>query len=222
VFVVVVGAVVAVALAGGDAVVRGTPRAAAPTTTTGSPLAPRSGWTTLSNPVSGLSYQIPPTGWSTNPQNGSVAPVTLTQGAERSAYTCGKPPERLLRGVLGSGAAPRTDPSALAETVAEEAASQYYSTGDQPAQVTVDPARPLRRTTGSGTSLPGALGRAIVHQHADPCLASEGEVRVFVLQFADHDGVLLVNADVAGGPARPAPATDSELRAIIGTARPTD
>ncbi len=222
VFLVVVAAVVAVALTGGDAVVRGTPRAVGPTTSQGTPLPPQAGWTTLSNPVSGLSYQVPPTGWSTNPENGTVAPVTLTQGAERSAYTCGKPPERLIRGVLGSGSAPRTDPSALAETVAEEAASQYYTTGDQPAQVTVDPAQPIRRTTGSGTSLPGALARAIVHQHADPCLASEGEVLVFVLQFADHDGVLLVNADVAGGPAQPAPATDRELRAIISTAHPTD
>lgn len=218
----VAGAVLAVVLAGGDAVVSGTPRPVDPAPTQAAPLAPKSGWTTLSNPVSGLSYQVPPTDWSTDPQNGTVPPVTLTQGAQRTGYTCGKPPERLIRGVLGSGSAPRTDPAALAETLAEEAASQYYSTGDQPAQVTVDPAQPVRRTAGSGASLTGALARAVAHQHADPCLASAGEVLVFVLRFADHDGVLLVNADVAGGPARPAPATDAELRAIVSTAVPTD
>jgi hypothetical protein len=204
------------------AAVPGNPRAVPPAPTQVAPLTRQPGWTTLSNPESGLSYQIPPSGWRTNPQNGTVAQVTLTQGAERTGYTCGKPLERLIRGVLGSGAAPRTDPAALAEVVAQAAAGQYYATGDRQPQVTVEPARPVLRHTGSGTAVRGALARAIAHQHADRCLASAGEVLVLVLQFPDHDGVLLVNADVAGGPAQPAPATDRELRTIIGTAHPTD
>lgn len=185
------------------------------------PLRTQDNWTTLSNPASGLSYQIPPTNWSTNPQVGAVGSVTLAQGAERTAYTCGKPPERLLRGLLGSGSAPRTDPAGLAASVARSAANQYYTTGSTPPKVTLGPAQPVRRNTQSGTTLHGVLVRAIAIQQTDPCLASQGELLVFVLQFPDHDGVLLVNADVAGGPAQPAPATDAELRTIIGTAQPT-
>jgi hypothetical protein len=220
VFLFVVGAVLAVTLAGGDETVGG--HAVASNPPTPGPSAPQDGWTTLSNPASGLSYQIPPTDWSTSPQDGSVAQVTLAQGAERSAYTCGKPPERFIRGVLGSGSAPGTDPATLAEAVAQAAATQYYSTdGAAPPKVTVGKAQPVTRKTDSGTILHGAVVRAIAHQHADPCLAGEGEVLVFVLRFPDHDGVLLVNADVAGGPASPAPATDRELMTIVSTARPT-
>jgi hypothetical protein len=221
VFLFVVGAVLAVTLAGGDETVGGHAVASNPPPITVPP-APQDGWTTLSNPASGLSYQIPPANWSTSPQDGSVAQVTLAQGAERSAYTCGKPPERFIRGVLGSGSAPGTDPATLAEAVAQAAATQYYSTdGAAPPTVTVDQAQPVTRKTDSGATLRGATVRAIAHQHADPCLAGEGEVLVFVLRFPDHDGVLLVNADVAGGPASPAPATDRELMRIVSTARPT-
>jgi hypothetical protein len=179
-------------------------------------------WTTLSNPASGLSYQIPPANWSTNPQVGTVGSVTLAQGAERTAYTCGTPPERLLRGVLGSGSAPRTTPVDVASAAAQTAAVEYYSTNGTPPRVTVDSTQPVLRRTRAGATLTGVLLRATVTQHADPCLASQGEILVFVLQFPDHDGVLLVNADVAGGPAQPAPATDGELRSIVDTARPTN
>jgi hypothetical protein len=231
--VVVVGAAAAIILAGGDravpgsAVAVGRPGTSASSTQSPSstatvePLTPKPGWDTLSNPASGLSYQIPPTMWATNPQLGTVGPVALAQGAERTAYTCGKPLERLLRGVLGSGSAPRIDPGDLAVAVAQAAATQYYSTGSTPPQVSVGAAQPVQRRTGAGKTVTGALVRATAKQHADPCLASQGEILVFVLQFADHDGVLLVNADVAGGPAKPAPATDTELRSIIATAHPT-
>ena len=197
-----------------------TPRPTSGTPTV-APLRTQDNWTTLSNPASGLSYQIPPAGWSTNPQLGTVGSVTLAQGAQRTAYTCGTPLERLLRGVLGSGSAPRTDPANVASAVAQTAAVQYYSTNGTAPQVTMAPAQPVQRSTQTGTTLHGALVRAMVTQHADPCLASQGEILVFVLQFPDHDGVLLVNADVAGGPAQPAPATDGELRSIVDTARPT-
>jgi hypothetical protein len=129
--------------------------------------------------------------------------------------------ERLLRGVLGSGSAPHVDPAGLAASVAQSAAFQYYATGSSLPKVTVDRAQPVSRRTKSGMTLHGVLVHATATQHADPCLAGQGELLVFVLQFPDHDGVLLVNADVAGGPAQPAPATDGELRTIVGTAQPT-
>jgi hypothetical protein len=233
--VVVVAAVVTIVVSGGDDAVAGRAApvtrgnqttSAPPPSSHGSaalvaPLAPQPDWTTtLSNPASGLSYQIPPN-WSTAPQVGTIGSVALGQGAERTAYTCGKPLERLLRGVLGSGSAPKIDPAGLATAVAQAAATQYYATDSAPPKLAVDPAQPVERKTKAGTTLHGVLVRAIATQHADPCLASKGEVLVFVLQFADHDGVLLVNADVAGGPGKPAPATDKELRTIVGTANPT-
>jgi hypothetical protein len=187
-----------------------------------SPVIPRPGWTTLSDPGSGLSYQIPPTGWSTNPDVGTAGSVALRQGANRTAYVCGTPPERLLRGVLGSGSSPRTDPAALADAVASSAAGQYYRNSGNPPTIKLDPPQPVRRTTHQGVVLTGVLVRAVATQHVDPCLASSGEVLVFVLRFSDHDGVLVVNGDLAGGPATPAPATDAELRTIVGTATPTN
>lgn len=225
------GAAAAIVLTGGDDTVSGSAVAAhapsrisAPPSTSSTPvvpLTPKPGWSTLTNPASGLSYQIPPTMWTVNPRLGTVGPVNLAQGAERTAYTCGKPVERLLRGVLGSGSAPRADPGDLAIAIAQAAAMQYYATGDTLPKITIGAAQPVRRRTKAGKPVPGALVRATATQHVDPCLASQGEILVFVLQFADHDGVLLVNADVAGGPASPAPATDSELRSIVATAYPT-
>ena len=180
-------------------------------------------WSTLSDPASGLSYQIPPSRWRTNPDVGTAGSVALTQGAELTAYTCGTPVERLLRGVLGSGSAPRSgtasDMATLADSVAVAAANQYYHDSGAPV-VALDPPTRLTRTS-HGTTLDGVLVRAVASQHADHCLASRGEVLVFVLRFGDHDGVLVVNGDLAGGPADPAPVTDTELRAIVGTARPT-
>lgn len=122
--------------------------------------------------------------------------------------------------MLGSGSAPRTNPVTLADAVASSAAGQYYR--DAGATIKVDPPQSVRRTTHRGAVLTGVLVRAVVTQHVDACLASTGEVLVLVLQFGDHDGVLMVNGDVAGGPAHPGPATDAELRAIVDTATPTN
>jgi hypothetical protein len=212
---------VAVVLIGIGIVASGTRTVAGQAAPVSVPLVPRSGWTTLSEPASGLSYQIPPTGWSTNPDVGAAGSVSLKQGANRTAYVCGTPPERLLRGVLGSGSSPTTDPTGLADALASSAAAQYYRGGTTPT-VKLDPPQPVRRTTHKGVVLTGVLVRAVATQHADSCLASAGEVLVLVLRFGDHDGVLVVNGDLAGGPATPAPATDAELRAIVDTAGPTN
>jgi hypothetical protein len=197
---------------------------AAPPSASGPPVAPytpQQGWTTLSNPASGLSYQVPPTHWASDPDVGTAGAVTLAQGADRDAYTCGTPAERLLRGVLGSGATPAIDPTGVGEAVAASAATQYYANGDTPPTVKVDPPQPVQRRTRSGQTLNGVLVRAVADQSTDKCLAGQGEVLVFVLAFGDHDGVLVVNGDTAGGPATPAPSSDKELSEIIGTAQPT-
>lgn len=185
------------------------------------PFAPQQGWTTLSNPASGLSYQMPPTHWKTDPEGGTAGAVALSQGAQRDAYTCGTPVERLLRGVLGSGTAPGIDPTGVGEAVAASAATQYYLNGTTPPKVQVSPPQAVQRTMKNGQVVNGVLVRAVATQSTDKCLATSGEVLVFVLQFPDHDGVLVVNGDLTGGPATPAPSSDQELREIIGTAQPT-
>jgi hypothetical protein len=127
----------------------------------------------------------------------------------------------LWRGLLGSGSAPDTEPATLAAAVARDAVTAYYGTVSKPPQVEVAPASPITRRTPNGLILAGAVVTATASQHANPCVASEGEVQVFVLRFADHDGVLVVNTDIAGGPTDPGPGTDDEIRAIIDSAQPT-
>jgi hypothetical protein len=176
------------------------------------------GWTTLSNPAAGLSYQIPTTGWATKQQVGTAASIALTQGADLTAYVCGNPAEQLLRGTLGSGTSPPVPPGSLATSVALAAASQFYLAGTAPPKITMDPPQAVRYPAKGGRQLPGVYVRAIATQNADRCLAARGEVLVLVLQFPDHDAVLVVNGDLAGGPAKPPPTTEDALRKIIGTA----
>lgn len=179
------------------------------------------GWTTLINQAAGLSYQIPTTGWATKQQVGTAASIALTQGANLTPYVCGNPAEQLLRGTLGSGTSPPVPPSSLATSVALAAASQSYLAGTVPPRIAVDDPRAVRFLGKGGHTLPGAYVRAVATQSADRCLATRGEVLVLVLQFPDHDAVLVVNGDLAGGPASPPPTTEDALRTIVGTATTT-
>jgi hypothetical protein len=188
------------------------------------PLGPHPDWTTLINPAVGLLYQIPPTGW--RPENaagGNIGSVQLRQGAYFTAYTCGSPARIYQRGQLGSGSAPKTDPTALANSLAQLAATDYYPPqgGTTPPIVTIADPEPVQRTMTNGTSVTGVQVEAVVSQQSDPCLASQGEVLVLVLALADRDAVLVVNGDIQGGPATPPPATDEALQAILDTATPT-
>jgi hypothetical protein len=192
----------------------------APPGSTTAPAGQQAGWTTLRNPTSQLSYQIPPSNWTTQTDDGSVGPVTLSQGARRSAYTCGTPAQEYLRGELGSGVAPVADPAQVATALAYTAASQYYATSGTGPQVAVGAAQPVQRTTPSGKTISGAIVQATATQTSAPCLASKGEVLVLVLRLANQDAVLLVNGDLTGGPASPAPATQDELQKILASATP--
>jgi hypothetical protein len=204
--------------------VKGTPEAApgpAPVPASGaSTPAPQAGWTTLRNPDAGLSYQIPP-GWTTAPQDGTIGTVTLTQGARLAAYQCGNPAQGYYRGALGSAAAPSGDPALLAASLAEQAATQYYLTPAGPAPA-VTASRPVEvRLVTGGRTITGALVTATSHQTADTrCLAGDGEVDVLVLRLDGRDGILLVNADTAGGPATPPPGSAAQLRQILATVEP--
>lgn len=176
--------------------------------------------TTLRNPASGLSYQIPPALWTPQTDDGTDGPVDLRNGARRTAYTCGTPGQMYVRGELGSGTAPAAGPGQVATALAYTAASQYYATGSTNPQVNLDPAQTVTRRTPSGRTVDGAVVRAIATQSADKCLAARGEVLVLVLQLANADAVLMVNGDLAGGPATPAPPGDAELTKILDSATP--
>lgn len=189
-------------------------------TSRGSGAVPQDGWTTLRNPTAGLSYQIPPTGWTTQTSDGTAGPVTLTQGGRRTAYTCGTPAQEYLRGQLGSGVTPPATPAQVANALAYTAASEYYTTGTTPPQVAVGAVEQITRTTPNGSTVSGVVVGAIATQSKDPCLASKGEVLVLVIALSNQDAVLMVNGDLSGGPATPAPATDAELRTIVATAIP--
>jgi hypothetical protein len=187
-------------------------------------LGPHPDWTTLINPTGELRYQIPPTGW--RPENaagGNIGQVQLRQGAYFTAYTCGSPAQLYQRGQLGSGSAPKTDPTLLATNLARAAATNYYTPprGTTPPMITVAGPEPVQRTLADGSSVTGVQVEAIADQQADPCLASEGEVLVLVLALPDRDAVLVVNGDIQGGPASPPPATADQLQAILDTANPT-
>jgi hypothetical protein len=176
-------------------------------------------WPTLINPAAGLSYQIPPTDWTSEPAVGSAGSVMLTTGATRSPYTCGSPPALYLRGSMGGGTAPKVDPSALATSVAMAAAQAQYVSGKIAPDVTVGKPTNVSRKTHDAT-VSGALVKVVVTTHGDQCLATAGEIYVLVLALADHDAVLMVGGDVGGGPADPKPPTDAELTSIIDTAQP--
>ena len=183
-------------------------------------LPPTESWTTLRNQAAGLQYQIPPQLWTPETDNGTDGPVSLRNGARRTAYQCGNPSQLYVRGELGSGTAPAAGAAQVATALAYTAASQYYATGAKGPQITVgQPASTTRRTPG-GRTVTGAVVQAIASQSADPCLASRGEVLILVLQLGNADAVLMVNGDVAGGPANPAPATADELTRILDSATP--
>ena len=188
------------------------------------PLGPHPDWTTLINPQGGLRYQIPPTGWrQENAAGGNVGQVQLRQGAYLTAYTCGTPARIYQRGQLGSGSAPKADPALLATSLARLAATSYYTPPGSTTSPTITVAgpEPVTRVLDDGTSVTGVQVEAIANQQGDPCLDSEGEVRVRVFARADRDAVLVVDADTEGGPASPPPATNDQLQAILDTAVPT-
>ena len=210
----VVALVIALLVTGGRQRIDGTPEAQH------ADLPPAQSWTTLRNQAAGLQYQIPPGLWTPETDNGTDGPVSLRDGARRTAYQCGNPSQLYVRGELGSGTAPAAGAAQVATALAYTAASQYYATGAKGPQITVGAPTTTTRTTPSGKSVTGAIVQAIASQSADPCLASRGEVLILVLQMGNADAVLMVNGDVAGGPANPAPATADELTRILASATP--
>ncbi|HWE88958.1 MAG TPA: hypothetical protein VG317_05785 [Pseudonocardiaceae bacterium] len=176
----------------------------------------------LINPDSKLTYRLPAADWRPEPTIGEVGVIALNEGALRTPYQCDG--AEYARGQVGSGQATPADPATLASSVANEAAGQFYSittaTGTSAPTVHNGASRPVRSRLPNGKLVSGAVSIAYAAQTASRCLASRGEVVVLVLRLADRDAVLVVNGDLDGGPADPAPATDSELESIVNSATP--
>ena len=176
--------------------------------------------TELINSDSGLSYRLPVTNWRPEPTIGAVGTITLNNGALRSPYECGSGYD--ARGQLGSGRAAVADPALLARSVASQAAAQFYSetlpTGPLTPTVTAGTTTTTQRRLPNGQVVSGAIATAFATQKTDPCLAARGEVAVLVLRLSDRDAVLVVNGDLSGGPAHPAPPAQGELMGIIDSA----
>lgn len=178
------------------------------------------GGTELINPDSELRYTLPAADWRPEPTIGTVSTITLDQGALRTPYQCGG--SEYARGQLGSGRAAVADPGVLAASLASAAARQFYSqttpTGATTPTVHHGTTSAIQRRLPNGQLVNGAVATAIATQSADRCLAGRGEVVVLVLRLPDRDAVLVVNGDLDGGPADPAPATDAELKGILNSA----
>lgn len=163
-----------------------------------------------------FSYSVPPD-WEVGGATGAppVLDIPFTGVASGPAYTCSG--NDYLRGIVASGVTARAGaPGEIAGSVAGELGAIFYSGADEPPSVTVSPPQP--------TDLDGvAAARAeatIRAPEGDGCLATEGVLIVLAVPLGGAGtAVLIVNGDVAGGPAVPPSPDRATLEAIVGTAR---
>jgi hypothetical protein len=227
--VVIIGAVVAIVLVnrGGS-----TPEAQnTPTPTTESsspppssstkadPLKPRNaGWSVIKNEKAQLIYEVPPT-WAVVP-NGSLSTkampsVVMSSPATIGSYQCEN--NKYTRGGLGAGSVAKSDLAKAATDIAKAFGADFYSSGT----ATVQAAEPKQVTHKdvNGKSVKGVQVDAIITTTGNNCLATKGKVSVLVLDPGEDYQFFVVNGDLEGGPATPAPPTEAELQKIVDNAR---
>jgi hypothetical protein len=176
------------------------------------------GWQVIYNSELQLAYEAPPS-WKaigTSYQSRSMSNVTMNHNASFGEYSCGG--RNLSRGTLGSTSVPRGDVAAVGTNVARSLADELYA---QIPTRQVQTSAP-RQVTRDGPKGPvtGVQVDAVVTGPPDPCAASQGEVKVLVLEASDRDVVFVVNGDLQGGPASPASPADADLQRIVDSARP--
>lgn len=186
---------------------------------TAPPITPKNpGWQLIHNPDLQFAYEAPPS-WQplgTSYQSRSLPNVTVTHIAALGDYSCGG--KTLSRGTLGSTSVAKGDLAAIATNVARSLGDELY------AQVPGHQVRPSppRQVTRDGPKGPvsGVQVDAAVTGPADPCTASSGVVKVLALEASDRVVLLIVNGDLAGGPATPAPPAEADLQRIVDSGRP--
>lgn len=163
-----------------------------------------------------LTYGVPPD-WVIGPVGApSVLGVEFTGTAAAAPYECDG--RSFLRGVVTSALAPEQGPPAgVAATFARALGTAYYgSSADVPPEVTLSDPRTVDVGGASATRIEATV-RTVAD---DGCLATEG--RLIVLAFplgASGTALLVVNGDVAGGPAEPPSPDPAVLEAIARSAR---
>jgi hypothetical protein len=141
----------------------------------------------------------------------TLSDVTLYFPATLSSYQCeGK---EYGRGGLGAGTVAKSDPTQEATTIAKAFGADFYSSSTAPKVETGQPKQVTSRT-GKGVQVD-----ATVTTTGNACLASKGKVSVLLLEGATEYKYLVVNGDVTGGPATPAPPTEADLQKIVDSAR---
>jgi hypothetical protein len=209
--VVIVGVVVVIGLLNRE--VSGTPLAQA-TATTKDPLSPRNaGWSVIKNDRAKLLYEVPPD-WEPIPggsfRSKSMPDITLYGPASLTSYQCEG--NGYSRGGIGAGVVPKSDAATVATTLAKGFGEEFYSSGtaqvetSSPKQVTVN-------------GIAGVQVDGVVTTTGNACLATKGKVSVLVIPGPVEYQVLVVNGDLAGGPATPPPPAEDDLRKIVTSAR---
>jgi hypothetical protein len=226
--VVIIAAVVTIVLVnrgGGSPGAQNTPAASTQPTTTApasakaDPLKPRNpGWSVIKNEKAKLIYEVPPT-WTVVP-NGSLASktmpgVTMSSPATIGSYECET--KKYTRGGLGAGSVPKTDPAKQATDIAKAFGADFYSSGTATVQA-ADPKQVTHKDI-DGKTVRGLQVDATITTTGNTCLATKGKVSVLVLDPGGDLQFFVVNGDLEGGPATPAPPREAELQKIVDSAR---
>jgi hypothetical protein len=183
-------------------------------------LQPRNpGWTVIKNDKAKLIYEVPPA-WTPLP-SGTLSPKTLPDAtiyfpAALGNYQCeGK---GYSRGGLGGGTIAKADPAQAATNIAKAFGADLYSSGTATVETTA-PKTVTNMAGPNGKQLSGAQVDAFVTVTGNNCLATKGKVSVLVVDNGSDLSFLMVNGDMAGGPATPAPPSELDLQKIIDTTR---
>lgn len=177
---------------------------------------------TVSTPF--LSYTAP-AGWTADPAT-SVTPLdtpALTGTTHGAGYDCGG--ETYVRGyaaaaLLPADTSPGSGPTDRAERLARWFAGVSYATADGVAPaVTVAPPRPVR-VAGRGGPVEATVTEVTARVAASGgCGPSGGTVLALAAPVSGGAALLLVAADIGGGPADPAPARPATLDAVLASVR---
>lgn len=164
-----------------------------------------------------LSYDVPAEWMQGDEPLDSSLGLDFAGVARGPAYECGG--QSFLRGVVASTVVSSPVPAeSVASTTARVLAAEYYVQRDGAAPaVAVGPARSI-----DVGGVPASLVEATaVTGTDDGCLATDGVVKVLAVPLgSDGVAVLVVNGDVAGGPAGAPPNPDpATLDAIVASAR---
>jgi hypothetical protein len=182
-------------------------------------LEPRNaGWSVIKNERAALIYEVPPA-WTPAPggtvNSRTMPDVVLHFPATLASYQCeGK---QFSRGGLGGGTLEKTELNEAATKLAKTLGEEFY--GSASPTVQVGQPKQVNAKTTEGKPIKAVQVDAVVTTAGNKCMAERGKVSVLVLEAPDSYSFLLVNTDLAGGPATPPPPDEAESQEIIDSVR---